>query len=160
MTMLRNKAGIRIGEDSADLCTWVRALADCPPITDVVLATCASPMHGSETASWFYVEADAEHGLARRRCVGCGLTVDLLDSGAHWNFPPMHSCLGCTQSMMEFAVGMHAEPAITDEATAQPGSAIVSWVAVGVRCVTCGRIDGLTDAYVDYRPMSEVLPAI
>lgn len=59
----------------------------------------------------------------------------------HWSFPAMHSCAGCGQSLMELAVGVHT--------TAAVDRAEVHWLALAGRCVACGRIDGLTDLYVD-----------
>ena len=135
---LRTVAGRRIGETAADLQAWLRQLDGCPSISQTVLATCPSEQHADEPATWFYVEADARESIARRRCLSCGRTCDVLDSAEHWTFPRMWSCSGCGQSIAEVAAGLHLED--SDD---------VTWVALAARCVECGAIEGLTDFNVD-----------
>jgi hypothetical protein len=98
-----------------------------------------------EAMTWFYVEADAANAVARRRCLACGDVAHLLDSKAAWTHPPMHACGTCGQSMFEVATGLHVEPGTT-----------VTWLAVAVRCVGCGRLDGLTDMNVPNLSLDEV----
>jgi hypothetical protein len=47
--------------------------------------------------------------------------------------------------MFEVAVGLHVESGTT-----------VSWLAVAVRCVGCGRLDGVTDMNVPSLSVDEV----
>ncbi|MHB8340357.1 MAG: hypothetical protein ACYDB7_04185 [Mycobacteriales bacterium] len=150
---LQSLAGRSIvtGEDTDDLRTWLSGLAGCPPVTHTVVASCAAETHGEDRPTWFYVEADPDAGVARRRCVACGTVTPLLDSEVAWTHPTMHSCRTCAQSMMEFAVGLHAEQVPGD-----PDHSQVSWLAVGVRCVGCGRIDGVTDMIVPDLPLGDV----
>ncbi len=142
--VLRTVAGRRIGENAADLQAWLSGLEGCPPISRTMLLTCANPVHGDEPATWFYVEADAGAATARRRCLSCGTTVDVLDSAEHWNHPRMWSCGGCGQSIAEIAAGAHVEG---DD---------VTWIALAARCVECGGIDGLTDFNLAPRPFDDV----
>jgi hypothetical protein len=142
-------AGSELGEDSDDLQHWLEGLQGCPPVNLTVLAHCANPAHGDEVMTWFYVEADGEHGVARRRCLACGQVQHVLDSAEHWTHPPMCACTTCGQSMFEVGYGLHVE-----------NGTEVTWLAVAVRCVGCGRLDGVTDLHVDRRPVAEVRAAL
>ena len=142
--VLRTVAGCPAGEDVEDLRSWLRQLDGSPPVHEVVVLGCAG--HGDERPTWAYVEADASLGLARRRCLACGASVALLDSGARWSRPPMHACSGCGTSIVEVAVALSL-----------PDGDHVEWVAVGARCVECGRLAGLTDLVLDRTPLAEVL---
>jgi hypothetical protein len=133
---LHTVAGQRIGEDTDDLTSWLRDLEGCPTVTHTRLLTCPSDVH-TEPATWFYVEADPGQGVVRRRCLACGFVVATLDSGERWSHPHMWSCRSCGQSIAEAAAGLHAPG---DE-----GPGPVSWVAIGVRCVGCGMLAGVTD---------------
>ncbi|HSP38424.1 MAG TPA: hypothetical protein VLR26_11785 [Frankiaceae bacterium] len=135
------------GEDADDLLNWLRKLDGCPPVTHVVLTCC--DRHGDKDATWCFVEADAGAGVARRRCVACGATAALLDSAERWTFPPMFSCRGCSQSLVEVGAGLSASEA--DETT---------WVALAARCVGCGRIEGLTDVVLPGIPRQDVTSRI
>jgi hypothetical protein len=147
---MQKVAGNELGEDSDDLRTWLEGLKGCPPVNVSLLARCANPVHdGDEAMTWFYVEADAANAVARRRCLACGDVHHLLDSADHWTHPPMHACQTCGQSMFELAVGLHVDAGTT-----------VSWLAVAVRCVGCGRLDGVTDMNVPNLPVDEVRAAI
>ena len=141
---LRTVAGVRTGEDVEDLRSWLRSLEGAPEVHEVVTLHCAA--HGEDAPTWAYVEADAGAGLARRRCLPCGTVVHLLDSEAHWSHPPMWACGGCGQSIAELAAALNL-----------PDGTHVEWVALGARCVNCGRLAGLTDVIVDRRPLNEVL---
>lgn len=143
--VLRTVAGRRAGETAEDLRTWLSQLPDCPPITQTVLTVCRNARHVDEPASWFYVEADARVAVARRRCLSCGDSNDVLDSGAHWNAPRMWGCPTCGQSIAEVAAGLHVEG---DK---------VTWVVLAARCVECGTIDGLTDFNVGPATVDDVL---
>ncbi len=149
-----------MGAHVDDLHAWVRTLAGCPPVTHTLQATCQHPAYGGEALTWFFVEASAVDAIARLRCVACGRAIDVLDSGARWSYPPMHACAGCAQSMVEVVVGVHTEAAtgvdVAIEADGTGGP--VTWAAVTCRCVTCGRLEGLTDMWVDPVPL-ERLPA-
>lgn len=145
--VLRTEHGSRTGEDVDDLRDWVRQLDGAPEVHEVVVLHCAQ--HGDEAQTWQYVEADAQQGLARRRCLSCAHTVHLLESEAHWTHPMMWACKGCAQSIAELCVGLHV-----------PDGEHVEWVALAARCVDCGRIEGLTDVLVDQRPLPEVLAAL
>jgi hypothetical protein len=145
---LQTVAGHRVGEDADDLKAWLRELSDCPPITHTLAATCHDPAHGGEPSMWFYVEGDAGTGIARRRCVGCATVRTVLDSEQRWTFPPMWACDNCQNSLCEVAFGVHAEPA--------DDGPLVTWLAVVVRCVECGRFDGVTDLVVPRLSLAEV----
>ncbi|MDQ1485722.1 MAG: hypothetical protein QOJ62_1415 [Actinomycetota bacterium] len=147
--VLRTVAGRRTGEDANDLESWLVQLTDCPQIARTVLTTCANPVHADEPATWFYIEADPNEALARRRCLSCGNSHHVLDSAEHWNFPRMWSCPNCSQSIAEIAAGMHVED-----------GEYVDWLALAARCVSCGTIDGLTDFTIDPIPVSQVLPQL
>ncbi len=144
--VLRTVAGRRTGECADDLESWLVQLQGCPDITRTVIATCANESHGSEPATWFYVEADPDEAVARHRCVSCGQSRHVLDSADHWNFPRMWACQHCSQSIAELAAGFHVESG--DQ---------VSWFALAARCVDCGTIEGLTDFTIDPTPSGEVL---
>lgn len=135
--VVQSVAGKKVGEDVDDLQAWLRGLEGCPRIAATAVASCANPAH-DEPATWFFVEGDARKALARRRCLACGVSASTLDSEQRWTHPPMWSCSTCAQSIVELAAGFHLED---DDR--------VTWVALGVRCVACGQLDGLTDFVVD-----------
>ncbi|HEU0130230.1 MAG TPA: hypothetical protein VFQ85_04470 [Mycobacteriales bacterium] len=145
MTM-QKVAGNALGEDSDDLQHWLEGLQGCPPVNLTLLCRCLNPVHdGDDAMTWFYVEADPANAVARRRCLACGDVHHLLDSAEHWTHPPMHACLTCGQSMFELAAGLHVESGTT-----------VTWLALAVRCVGCGRLDGVTDMNVPHLSVDEV----
>ena len=146
--MMHKVSDHQVGEDSDDLRHWLEGLEGCPPITVTALARCQNPVHGDEPPTWFYVEGDAEKAIARRRCLGCGHVRHLLDSEEHWSHPPMHSCGTCGQSMFEFAAGFHVVAGDVD------------WLAIGLRCVGCGSLEGLTDMGVDNVPVPDAVAGI
>jgi hypothetical protein len=128
-----------VGENPDDLRAWMLALEGGPTVTHVQVQQCREDSaHGDDRPFWFFAEADARHGVARLRCVACGQAHSLFDSDERWTYPPMHACGSCEQSMVEVAVGVHAEQ---NEA----GEHVVTWAAIGARCVMCGRLEGLTD---------------
>ena len=131
---LTTVAGRPAGENSDDLRGWLGALPGAPAVTGTAVLTCGR--HGDDEPGWFYVEADARNGVARRRCVACGTSSSLLDSDARWTHPPMVACRHCEQSLLEVAAGWQ----LTDGR--------VGWVALGGRCVTCGTLQGLTDVVI------------
>lgn len=133
---LRAVSGRTTAESVDDLQSWLRSLSGCPTVNHTVAAACANPTH-DEPATWFYVEADRAEGVARMRCLSCGMVRSLLDSAERWTYPPTWACLECSQSIAEVAFGLHLE----DDDT-------VGWVAVGVRCVNCGDITGVADFVV------------
>jgi hypothetical protein len=135
-------------EDIEDLAAWVRDLAGCPVVTQTTFATCSNPSHGDDPATWFYVEADAEAGVARLRCLSGGHASDVADSAEHWTFPGVWSCLSCSQSIAEVVYGIH------DEA----GTA--KWLVIAVRCVECGDVCGLTDIVLGEIPIDDLLAAL
>jgi hypothetical protein len=143
-----------VGEDVDDLRTYLHRLQGCPPIEHTQLLRCSRHPAG-EDAVWFYVEADSEQGVARRRCVACGDVVHLLDSAREWTHPPMHFCPSCSTSIMELAVGLHM-----DEGDGDGLDRRVQWLALAARCVDCGRISGLTDAHVPAMTIGEVSRAV
>ncbi len=146
--VLRTVAGVRTGEDVEDLRAFLMRLpGDGPDVHETVVLTCHN--HGDENPSWTYVEADAEAGVARRRCLQCAGSTSLLDSEARWTHPTMWSCGSCGQSIAEVAAGLSA-----------PDGDRVEWLVLGARCVECGRIDGLTDMVLDGRPLGEVVSAL
>ncbi|HVE99224.1 MAG TPA: hypothetical protein VNA12_08600 [Mycobacteriales bacterium] len=138
----------KVGEDSADLRHWLEGLEGCPPITVTTVASCESPVHDDEPPTWFYVEGDAREGVARRRCLACGEVKHVLDSAERWTHPPMHTCPTCGQSMFEMAAGFH----VVDGA--------VDWLAIGLRCVGCGMLDGLTDMHAGGISVPDAIPAV
>lgn len=143
-----------VGEDVDDLRTYLHALQGCPPIQHTQLLRCSNHAVGDD-ATWFYVEADPESGVARRRCVACATVKHLLDSDAAWTHPPMHFCASCATSIMELAVGLHM-----DEGDEVGQNQRVRWLALAARCVDCGRISGLTDANVPGMTIGEVSRAV
>ena len=145
--VLKTVAGARTGEDVEDLRVWLTQLDGSPEVHETVVLACAA--HGDERPVWAYVEGDAVHGVARRRCLACAKAVSLLDSEARWTHPPMWSCAGCKQSIVEVAAGLSL-----------PDGEHVDWVVVGVRCVECGRLAGLTDMVVDHQALPQVLAAL
>jgi hypothetical protein len=148
---LRTVAGRRTGENADDLRDWLTGLEGCPAISRTVLTSCPNPTHADEPATWFYVEADPDAAVARRRCLSCGTSTDTLDSAEHWNVPRMWSCPGCSQSIGEVAAGFHTDG---------DHDGLVSWVVLAIRCVECGAIDGLTDFNVDPAAFDEVAARI
>lgn len=147
---MQKVADSQLGEDSDDLQHWLEALTGCPSVNVTVLARCGNPAHdGDEAMTWFYVEADPANAVARRRCLACGMVHHLLDSEEHWTHPPMYACGTCGQSMFEVAYGLHVV-----------GGETVTWLAVAVRCVGCGRLDGVTDMNVPNLPVDEVRAAL
>ena len=142
--VMRTVAGAPTGEDVEDLRAWLTGLDGAPDVHETVVLHC--PHHGDEPPTWAYVEADAAVGIARRRCLACAAVVPLLDSESRWNDPPMWACGGCGQSIAELVAALSV-----------PDGEHVEWVALGARCVECGRLSGLTDVVVDQRPLGEVL---
>jgi hypothetical protein len=143
---MQKVAGSELGEDSDDLRGWLEGMQGCPKVNLTLLSRCANPVHDPDDAmTWFYVEADPANGVARRRCLACGEVHHLLDSADHWTHPPMHACTTCGQSMFEMACGLHVD-----------GGTTVTWLAVAVRCVGCGRLEGVTDMNVPGLPVDEV----
>jgi hypothetical protein len=147
---LQTVAGHRIGENSGDLESWMKALTGCPTVTHTVVTRCPSPAHTDEPGTWFYVEADASAGVVRRRCLGCGLVIATLDSDERWNHPRMWACQTCGQSITEVAAGLHAP-------TDGSGPGAVTWVAICVRCVGCGGLAGVTDVVIPPTPYSDIV---
>ena len=147
MVVRRSLAGAPTGEDVEDLRDWLRTLPGSPAVHEVAVLACGGAHRDdAERPVWAYVEADASAGLARRRCLACGTSVSLLDSAERWTHPPMHACGGCSGSIVEVAAGLHL-----------PDGEHVSWVVVGVRCVDCGRLTGVTDMLLDPTPVADVL---
>jgi hypothetical protein len=60
----------------------------------------------------------------------------------------MLSCSTCGQSMFELGAGFH----VVDGG--------VEWLALGVRCVGCGTLDGVTDMSGGQMPLDEVSAGI
>jgi hypothetical protein len=142
-------AGVRQKAETAeDLATWVRGLTDCPPINHTIIAICSDASHGDEPASWFYVEADADAGVARLRCLSGGHVNGVLDSAEHWTFPHVWSCQGCGQSIAEVVYGIHED------------ASIARWLVVAVRCVECGDVYGVTDIVTGDVPLDELLAGL
>lgn len=145
--VLRTMGDIRTGDDTEDLRAFLSGLLGGPKVHETVVLGCDS--HGDDRPTWAYVEADGEAGVARRRCLQCARTVGLLDSDARWTHPPMWACGSCSQSIAEVAAGLSV-----------PDGENVAWVAVAVRCVACGRLQGLTDVVVPDLPVAEVLAGL
>ena len=136
--------GISTAEEADDLLSWLGRLPDAPAVHRTVLLAC--DRHGEDQPAWAYVEADPRAGVARRRCLACAATTSLLNSAERWTYPPMWSCGSCSQTIGEVAVGLSL-----------PDGEHVSWLVVAVRCVGCGRVDGLTDLVVPDLPVADVL---
>lgn len=130
------------------LLQWLRELEGCPPITRAVGAHCTNAVHGSEPATWFYVEADPKAGVARLRCLACGAVKPILDSESHWTYPPVWACRDCRQSIAEVGFGVHAD------------ESVATWMVVGVRCVECGRVVGMTDVVVPDLPLDDFIESL
>lgn len=142
--VLRVVGGVRLGEDAEDLRSFLRELPGGPKVHETVLLACEN--HGDERPTWTYVEADPATGCARRRCLQCATNVWILDSHERWSFPHVWACGSCGQSIAEVAAGLSL-----------PDGSHVDWVALGARCVDCGRIDGLTDFVLPAAPLSQVI---
>lgn len=132
------------GDDAADLQQWLRDLTGGPQISDTALLVCTR--HDDSEPVWHYVEADPAAGVARRRCLACAHVVYALDSDERWTHPAMWACPGCGHSIVEVAAGVSS-----------PDGAQAQWVALGVRCIECGRLAGVTDLLVDDQPLDQVL---
>lgn len=145
---LRTARGEYRAESVEDLLLWLRDLGGCPIISRAVKGRCASEVHGDDPATWFYVEADAAAGVARLRCLACGMVKPLLDSEEHWTFPPVWSCKDCRQSIAEVGFGVHAD------------SGAATWLVIGVRCVECGNVAGLTDMVVPNLPLDDFVASL
>jgi hypothetical protein len=130
---LRTVGGHKTAETIEDLEAWLRQLDGCPPIGRTVRVRCTRPVHGEDPATWFYVEADAAAGVARMRCLACGDVRPVLDSSDRWTFPSAWSCFNCNQAIAEVVFGLHAK------------DGVATWLAMSVRCVECGHLQGLTD---------------
>ena len=143
------KHGGRTADSIAGLAEWLTDLPGGPLVNRVHVAECMLPVHRDGAASWWYIEADAHAGVARLRCLACGDARPVLDSAERWTFPAAWSCGTCAQSIAEVAFGMHLED---DDS--------VTWVAVGVRCVNCGEIGGVTDLVVGGMPLADALAAL
>ena len=145
---LRTVGGHRTAETTEDLAAWLRGLEGCPPITRTVTAECNQPFHADDAATWFYVEADAATGVARRRCLACGDVTHLLDSAERWTFPPAWSCSTCRQSIAEVVFGLHDQHDVS------------TWLVMAVRCVECGSFEGVTDAVLAPTLTGELLDTL
>lgn len=145
---LRAVSGHVTSESAEDLSDWLHSLTGCPTVHRTVPATCPAASH-DEPATWFYVEADRAEGVARLRCLSCGLVTPLLDSEQRWTYPSAWSCGNCRQSIAEVAYGLHLDDGVA-----------ATWLAVGVRCVNCGELAGVADAVLDGRPVDEVVAAL
>jgi predicted Fe-S protein YdhL (DUF1289 family) len=145
--VLKKVSGARSGESVEDLRVWLTQLEGSPTVHETVVLGCGQ--HGDERPAWAYVEGNAAEGIARRRCLACATAVHVLDSEARWTHPPMWACRGCGQSIVEVVAGLSV-----------PDGEHVDWVVIGVRCVECGRLAGLTDMVVDAQPLSAVLTAL
>jgi hypothetical protein len=147
--VLQTVAGNTVAEDADDLQAWLRGLAGCPQVTHTMLTACDNPTHDeSDKQTWFYVEGDPRHGVARRRCLACAVVKPMLDSDEHWTFPPMWMCGSCGQSIAQIGIGAHAEPTADGPR--------VTWIVAGLRCVQCGSVDGLTDMLVPHLSLGDV----
>jgi hypothetical protein len=135
-------------EDTEDLATWVRDLPGGPPVTQTVLARCNHDWHGDEPATWFYVEADASAGVARLRCLSGGHLREVLDSGEHWTFPGVWSCVSCSQSIAEVVYGVNDDDGVS------------RWMVIAARCVECGDVAGLTDLVLADIPTDALLGSL
>ncbi len=145
--VLRTVGAAHIGEDVEDLRAWLGRLEGAPEVHETVVLSCAA--HDDDRPLWAYVEADADAGLARRRCLACGTSVALLDSQERWSFPPMWACGRCGHSLAELAAGLSC-----------PDGDHVEWLVLAARCVECGQLAGLTDFVLAGTPVAEVLTAL
>jgi ribosomal protein L37AE/L43A len=144
---LRAVAGHQKAETVDDLAQWLSGLSGCPQVSRTVTAECSNPTH-DEPATWFYVEADRTAGVARLRCLSCGRAHALFDSEERWTYPAVWSCANCGQSIAETAYGLHVDDGDT-----------VTWVAMGVRCVNCGDLAGVSD-FVVTGPVDNVMSSL
>lgn len=145
---LRTAGGQQTAETAQDLQEWLRGLQGCPAVARTKRARCHRPAHGDEPGSWFYVEADPHAGVARLRCLGCGDVRPVLDSADRWTFPAAWACANCNQPIGEVAFGV-------DEA-----DGVATWVAVGVRCVECGHLQGVADFVVAPTDVDELAASL
>ena len=145
---LRKVGGQALAETVEDLESWLRGLKDCPAVNRTMRVRCTRPAHGEEEATWFYIEADANEGVARMRCLACGDVRNLLDSQERWTFPSAWSCHNCNQAIAEVAFGIHNE------------HSRATWLAMGVRCVECGHLQGVTDVVVPDVDIDELIAGL
>jgi hypothetical protein len=147
--MVMRTVGTRERAESVeDLFGWLRGMTDCPPIGPTSVAQCFHPSHGDEPATWFYVEADGEEGVARLRCVAGGHVHELLDSAERWTFPGAWACLACSQSIAEVVYGISERGGKAD------------WLAMAVRCVECGDVAGVCDLVLPSMDLALLLGAL
>jgi hypothetical protein len=147
--MVMRTVGTRERAESVeDLCGWLRNTRGCPPIGHTAVAQCYHPSHGDEPSTWFYVEADAEAGVARLRCLSGGHVHELLDSAERWTFPAAWGCLACSQSIAEVVYGVSERGGKAD------------WLAVAVRCVECGDVAGICDMVLPQLDLDLLLGAL
>ena len=135
------------GEDAADLQTWLLGLTGGPTVHQTALLACGQ--HDDSEPLWHYVEADSSEGVARRRCLACAHVVYALDSDDRWTHPAMWACDGCGHSIVEVAAGLSSSD-----------GEHVQWVVLGVRCIECGRLAGITDLVLDDVPLDQVMARI
>lgn len=149
MVALHQHLGHTVGDAADDLLAWLRRLESCPPVSEAVLVGCRHD--DADAVGWSYIEADAAAGVARRRCVACAVSISLLDSDERWTYPPMFCCPLCQGSIVELGVALSSR---------DRSDAAIAWLAVGVRCVGCGVIKGVTDFCIEARPGHEVIAAL
>jgi hypothetical protein len=145
---MRDVNGRHTAESVDDLVEWVESLSGGPAITRTAQATCRDASHGEDPATWFYVEADATEGVAKLRCLSGGHVRAVADSDQRWTYPQMWSCRGCNASIAEAVYGVH------------DSEDIASWLVVGVRCVNCGDVAGVTDIVLAEIPTDQLLASL
>lgn len=145
---LRKVGRQALAETIEDLERWLRSLEGCPVINRTRRVRCTRSAHGDEEATWFYIEADAANGVARMRCLACGDVRPVLDSQERWTFPSAWSCHNCNQAIAEVAFGIHNE------------NSRATWLAMAVRCVECGHLEGVTDLVVPDIDVDELVDAL
>ncbi len=145
---LRKVGGQALAETVEDLEKWLRALEGCPVVNRTTRVRCTRPAHGDEEATWFYIEADPVEGVARMRCLACGDVRNVLDSQERWTFPGAWSCHNCNQAIGEVAFGIHNE------------QSRATWLAMGVRCVECGHLQGVADFVVPETDIDDLIAAL
>jgi len=145
--VLREVGGVLKGEDEQDLRAFLTQLEGSPKVHETLVLACDN--HEDDRPTWTYVEAHASAGVARRRCLQCAKTSYALDSEARWTRTQMWACGSCGQSIAELAAGLSI-----------PDGEHVTWVVLGLRCVECGRIDGVADLVVPRTPVADVIPAL
>jgi hypothetical protein len=98
----------------------------------------------------FSSEIDAHEGVARRKCVGCGIEHFLCDSQEVWDdaSPKPWKCgTRCKSREANICIGFALRDDHQD----------IRWVYLGMRCTKCGVLGCYAEWKIDYSPSLHLL---